>query len=1231
MSNQWGNPSIQDGGFPDPYEKIKGYERKQPALKEDGTEWSIWQDSIQDHPSWDSFTEGFADENLGALIYNYATVSEPNKGPTFNPNYSYMDDPALEDYSQYIDFFKYSNSAEHTQQLIRKFHDDMNHQANGPAYWTGRVVGGLLDPTSLLWFTKAGKFVFTGGRISTAKRAAALESGQEVLKHQINPDRTFEESAWLVGGAFVFPLVFGNGFRGKLTFKDKKRLMDSMEDGAKIHDFQGSLNGKNFTYKDGPTNKWRNTETDEVILIDSKTIKSEMKNKDGTITYKDGNWKQVGATHSFDDAGESVITIHEHIIKQMWKQKSWRKGIAGVKPLKDFKSYEQFKEFVINHELTHMFVRPNASELKNWKKGGKAAYENRINKLAWKHTSESGDVWTHAKHLSSMKNKKKLMEAIADEQMKPTILGKIGEGSNWNVVNRIVNTGNLAAIKVINQALHLPFIRNKNLKGIATEFSVMERMALDRFMLGEAMAEVVRQQKKWNKMQNTKANRITLSEFRKRVSLAVMDDTIQDNAQVMAASQKVREFYRQWADRIQESRIMERGVEKNINFLKEKLSVLRKKDKTILAWNELKDYSGPLLKKKIMLRGKEYDVAQIRKLILEQEEYLAALKKNVRRKNYLNIFIKKDRIQKDEAGFDIYARKSIQQSHPELKADEITEIIESFKGDHAWEPLRKTEVDLKKSFDDYNLEIILNPVGLSGHLKARKLNLNYQQWMKDGWIEDDIMALMQVYNRSVGPDVHLAQIFGDQTMWGGYKGKNIGIGEVIAEYKLKYTKAKTKAAKLKIQKEAEAVVRDLEAARDLIRGTYGVPLNPSRVFSKAVRISKNLNALTQLTGALAALPDAARLVMTNGFMRTMRNFYEQFSNKQWKRISDMAIKESRLSGESWDVLLGTRAMAYADLDNIYGVFNKFERATQKFTAASFVINLMSPWNQFVKSQAALAIQSRIIEESQNWAKGIISDKWKMKMAASGIDERMAKKIAEQYEKHGHGKTGKINDLELEELRLSQSDLWTDIEAQRALRLATNRDINITIVTPQLADTPLWMSTEWGGAIAQYKKFGMGAYNRMLVRGLQEKDAAFFGGLIMLISMGMMVDMIRHKAFNRDYSKTKMQEKLMNGIDRSGVLGIFMDVNNSIERLTNNSIGLRAAIGANRPYGTDSFDKAGAILGPSVGQLEKIYNISTDWVSGQHNHHTARNVRRLMPLNNIFYLDGIFDSFEKGIK
>ena len=1241
---EWRNPAINEIQFHDPYENITGYEREQETLKKDGLKFSWNQDSIADHPSWNAFTEGFKDENLFALLYRTTLPTEKNQSTFFEPNYSYMEDSRLEPYGSNLDYFEKSTSHAETSQLIRKFHDELRHEANGPAYWIGRVAGGLLDPTALLWFTKAGRYVFTGGRWSTAKRAASMEAGQEVIKHGANPDRTMEESLWITGGAFFFPLILGSGFNKKLTWQQKKQIADDLEDGAAIHDFKGSLNGKPFTYKDGPTNRWRNIDdSTETITINPKVIKPEMKNVDGTLTYKDKTWKQTGAGHSYDEAGNSVVTYNESLIKQMWKLKSYLSPIKGVKVIKNFKSYEQFKEFVINHELTHMFIRPTQAEIKNWKTGGKAAYENRVNKIAWKNTTKKGDMWTHANHLSTLKSKKKLMESINDERFKSTILGKIGEGTNWNPVARIVNSGNLAAIKVMNQVLHLPWIRNKNIKGISTEFAIEEKMALDRFFLGDSMKEIINQWKKWNGIDGfwlwnrpkiAKEDYISLTDFRKRVSLAVIDDTVEDNAQVMAAVHKVKQFYKQWADRIQESKIMERGVERNINFLKERLASVKVNGK-ILTHQQWKEYKGKGLQTTIRIRDKDYKVAQILKIIDEQEQYFKALKKNVARKNYLNIFVKRDRINADEAAFDAYAFKSIKKSHGDLSDDEIFQIIENLKGEQAWEQIRRTEVNLKKNYDDYNLDIVLNPVGLSGHLKARKLNLDYAQWMRDGWIEDDIMALMQVYNRSVGPDVHLAQVFGDQTMWGGHFGKNIGIGEVIAEYKFKFRKARGDKKKQKaIQEEAEKIVRDLEAARDLIRGTYGVPPNPSRIFSKATRIAKNFNAVTQLTGALAALPDMARMVMTSGFRRSLGQMYEQYSNKQWKAIMDMGIREARLSGESWDILLGTRAMAYADLDDVYGVFNKFEKGFQKFTAASFVINLMSPWNQWAKAQAALHIQSRIIEESQNWTKGLITDNAKMKLAASGIDEKMARRIAKQYEKHGHGKTGKYNDLELDELRLSQSELWSGtegLEAAKALRLATQRDVNITIVTPNKGDTPLWMSTEAGSLIAQYKKFGMGAFNRMFVRGLQEKDASFFGGLVALLAMGMIVDMVRHKAFNRDYSKTKLPEKLVNGIDRSGMLGIFMDVNNSIERLANNKIGLRAILGANRPYGTDSFDKAGAILGPTVGQFEKLYNITTDSMSGNYNHHTARNVRRLIPLQNIFYLDGIFDSFEKGIK
>ena len=1238
--------------------------------------------SLLDHPNFESFTDGWFDENVMGLIYKSQVESDDPNTYLSDPNYNYMDDEQLENFQHNLDYFKYSTNEIRTKQLITKYFEELEHERNGPSYIIGRITGALTDPTSLLWFSKWGKYIFSGGRLKSSLKVAGAESIQETVKHIASPERTASESAWMIGGSAVFPLVFGNGFKYTLTKSQKKKIVQDLTDEGDLQDISGAINGNNVKYQNKSTNKWRN-EDGETITIKPKTIKTKFKlNKDGTLNHKNQRWHQVAADHKTLDNGIHMVTVNESILKSMWKNKSWRKmKIKGVTPLKDFTSYEKFKEFVINHELTHTYIRPNATEKLNWKKGGKAAYENRVNKEALKYTSKVDNMWTHAKHFDVLANKLKLIEGIRGERFKTTILSKIGEGSEFNPVVRIHNRSSLGAMKIMERLVHLPYIRMKNILGIKTEHSVEEIINMDRFLLADGMTEITRQHTKWQKLnKNTPENRISSSEFRKRVSLALIDDTVTDNAQVMAAAGKVREFYDTWAKRIQSSGIMEHRVLGEIDFLKSSLKKVDRpaphytkilSDEEIKIWETgnyqyLKPYAQQIYKRaeaklnklktkeakqtvsirvKYDAEGKpiykEYNIFQIQKKITELEKYLAAVKKNIRRKNYLNIFVKRDRIMSDEAGFDAFVRKQIQKKYGnDINEEEIFSIIESYKGEQLFERATRHEVKLNKKFEDnYNMEVIMNPVGLSSHLKARKMKFDYEDWMRAGWIEDDIEALMQVYHRGVAPDVRLAEMFGDQTMWGGKQGYNIGIGDVLHEYKMKFKDARTKGsdyskinAKQKIiQKEAEEVIRDLEATRDLIRGTYGVPNDPTRVFSKAVRVFKNFNAITQLTGALAALPDMIRMVMTSGFRRTLGGMLEQYTHRQWKTIMDMGMKETRAVGEGWDILLGTRAMAYADLDNIYGVFNKFEKGLQKFTAKSFIINLMSPWNQWAKAQAGINIMNRILEESINWSKGTISTTQKMKLAASGIDEKMARKIADEYKKHGQGKGGGYNDLDLKELRLAQSQLWQDLEAARALRLATQRDINISIVTPGKADTPLWMSTEAGSLIAQYKKFGMGAFNRMLVRGLQEGDASFYGGLLGLLLMGMLIDMIRHKAFDRDYSQTKFPEKLVNGIDRSGMLGIFMDVNNSIERLLNNKVGLRPIVGAQRAYGTDSFDKMGAILGPTVGQGEKLFNITTDWASGQHNHHTARNVRRLIPLQNVFYLDGIFDSFEQGIK
>jgi len=160
---------------------------------------------------------------------------------------------------------------------------------------------------------------------------------------------------------------------------------------------------------------------------------------------------------------------------------------------------------------------------------------------------------------------------------------------------------------------------------------------------------------------------------------------------------------------------------------------------------------------------------------------------------------------------------------------------------------------------------------------------------------------------------------------------------------------------------------------------------------------------------------------------------------------------------------------------------------------------------------------------------------------------------------------------------------------------------------------------------------MASTQRMLFRGMQERDLDFLWGSMMLIGSGMMIDALYHKVrFQKDYSKLSMTSKLLNAFDRSGLAGIYTDINRSLEALSNNKIGIRPILGDARPYGT-SLKYKGSILGPSAGQLINIMDIVYDVGGSRYDHYTARNVRRLVPFQNIWYLDWLFDDLEKGLR
>jgi hypothetical protein len=156
-----------------------------------------------------------------------------------------------------------------------------------------------------------------------------------------------------------------------------------------------------------------------------------------------------------------------------------------------------------------------------------------------------------------------------------------------------------------------------------------------------------------------------------------------------------------------------------------------------------------------------------------------------------------------------------------------------------------------------------------------------------------------------------------------------------------------------------------------------------------------------------------------------------------------------------------------------------------------------------------------------------------------------------------------------------------------------------------------MSTQLGGLLAQFKKFSMGMTQRFLIRGLQEKDANFLGSIIMMVSLGAIIDRIRSRAFDMDYEDKSYRAKMFSAFERSGVGGIFTDATNASMRVLFNDMG----------------GKISAVGGPTGSQVDKLLNI----IGSNDESVTAHNVRGLMLYQNIWYLDTLFDQVEKGIQ
>jgi hypothetical protein len=1042
--------------------------------------------------AWD----GFKQENLTAM-----TVQKMMDNSDFpeEENYNPSNDPQLKGYKDFMHHFYFSKSSAETSALINKLqaHQDTNYAS--PWYYLGRITGAVLDPSTLLFFTKFGQ---------AAKIAGTAMVAEEVAKQNIDPIRDDSYLGAVAAYGYTVPFLL-NKLSAPTPISTQRKIKE-LDD------------------------KWVSNQTvkDTDIAIDGTFVKPNRMDPNPTSVGSEGIAKPIRQTAKEKMEGEGFIKSNLNIFGE---DGPWTPVFRVIKQ----KTSLTAKTIMSDLLDTPLLKLKNTKEWGFQSSGKSIETDMRMMRV--------GEIESH--------------KLVKDEYI--------------NYIKRVQGTEKVPQTN-LGLALHNKMTKN-------TQPQMMDRMSLDQF--------------------SHEVTRARLNGFTHAVPEVSS-----------AARHTQKKVYGPLFEEIQQLKIREMPIISELRFWESQLKTMRKKGEMS------KTYTS-----KVDGVQETYNISRIEKTIDELNQRL----KNVKTRgvnDYINIIYVKNAIEKNPARFKDIVKGHFKRAGVLINESKLNQLVKDLSGHFPFVRFEKTVGDLTERY-------AFNRPRYARAVRARELNLDriaQEELLDGGFIMSDIFALQKTYARQIIPDILLTRKYGDPNGLGvrfiedgEMSGFNPGLITVANEYNFKLIGKKGKARDALI-KERDQVLTDLEAAIELIRGTYGLPANPHAWSSVAMRTMKHYNALTMLTGFAAAIPDVARTVMTSGIKRGFKTQFEMFSDfLDGGTIFKMGKKEAQSFGEAVDMVTGQRAMLFSDVGDMFGLASKLESGLGKASAFNFMyVNLMSRWTEMAKSMASVTIGSRILEDSIRWTKGSLSDKWKTALSSSGINEDMARRIAVQFEKHGEKTKHNF---------MANTAKWEDDAAVDAFGAALNKDINITIVTPGLGDTPLWMSTELGSTFAQFKKFAISATQRMLMRGMQEKDLDFLFGSMLLMGSGMLIDKIYTEfRFGRDYSKQSLTTKLLNAFDRSGLAGIYTDINKAIETLTDNRIGIGPLVGESKPFGSSNRWKAGTIGGPTGGQIYNIFDILYDVGGNQYNHHTAKNVRRLIPFQNVWYLDWLFDDIQKGL-
>lgn len=532
-------------------------------------------------------------------------------------------------------------------------------------------------------------------------------------------------------------------------------------------------------------------------------------------------------------------------------------------------------------------------------------------------------------------------------------------------------------------------------------------------------------------------------------------------------------------------------------------------------------------------------------------------------------------------------------------------------------------------------------VKAAGSTKERTLSMP-DSLMKD-YLESDANYVLQRHIREASAEIELTRSFGNRTMSERLKDiqdeydellRNIP-GKMESQYSRELEKLKSKMTKekydaylakrldsmderfvervkkeqAKVSKARDNDIRDITALRDRLTGTYGMPDDPSSFFVRAGAFLRSANFVTKLGGmTVSAIPDLARGVMVNGFSNSMRGYSALISRSPAFKASRAEMQKMAVGLET---ILHTRARTMGDLVDSSSRTTAVEAGMERVTDVFGKLTLMGHFDDVNKSVNGMITSDSILS-------GAAAAK---KLAKLGINPNMAGRIRSEFQKHGEVIDG---------WHIGNFEKWDDQHVAGVFQSAVLKDVNNTVITPGIGDTPLWASTPLGKTVFQFKSFATASYNRATLGGLQEGTAQFYYGTAFQIGLGALTYALKQAANGKDID-TSPQKLVLEGLDRSGILGPLMEYNNMAEKASGGMVGLGAIFGTGTQSRYASRGFIGSALGPTFGLLDTLTDVTSGVLNGDAGDRVIHNARTLLPGNNLFWIAPLINQVDPGMR